>query len=74
MTTDTATTTGERQRVCRLTNAAAVRRKALEIAGATRAQGFSRVGQSFLDRIEAATRAAVAREVAQHPSKGKTLL
>lgn len=54
-------------------NRARVRRTALELA-ATRARKFSRVGSSFLARIEAATRAAIAHEVRIHPSKGKTLL
>lgn len=47
---------------------------ALEIARATRAQGWTRVGLSFLERIEARTRAAIADEVRMHPSRGKTLL
>lgn len=55
-------------------NRSKVKQTALEIATKTRAQGFTRVGKSFLDRIEAQTRAAIAREVQQHPSKGKTLL
>jgi hypothetical protein len=55
-------------------NRSKVKQTALEIAGQTRAQGFTRVGKSFLERIEARTRAAIADEVKQHPSKGKTLL
>ena len=55
-------------------NRARVKQTALEIAGKTRAQGFNRVGMSFLSRIEARTRAAIAEEVRIHPSKGKTLL
>lgn len=55
-------------------NASRVRRTALEIAKQNRAHRFTRVGKAFLDRIEAATRAAIAREVRQHPSKGRTLL
>lgn len=55
-------------------NRAKVRATALEIAALTRAQNFQRVGASFLDRIEARTRAAIAEEVRKHPSKGKTLL
>jgi hypothetical protein len=51
-----------------------VKQTALEIAHEKRAQGFTRVGQSFLDRIEAKTRAAIYNEVMSHPSKGKTLL
>jgi len=56
------------------TNRAKVRRTALEIAKQNRAHKFDRVGKSFLDRIEAATRAAIHHEVMHHPSKGKTLL
>lgn len=66
-----------RDKVCRpvhLINRAQVKAKALEIAGQTRAQGFTRVGASFLDRIEARLRAFITTEVANHPSKGKTLL
>ena len=55
-------------------NRARVKATALELARQTRAQGFTRVGMSFLERIEGATRAAIAREVKAHPSRGKTLL
>jgi len=55
-------------------NRAKVKQTALAIASRTRAQGFTRVGMSFLERIEAKTRAAIAEEVRLHPSKGKTLL
>jgi hypothetical protein len=55
-------------------NRARVKKTALEIATEKRAQGFTRVGKSFLDRIEAKTRAAIYNEVMAHPSKGKTLL
>ena len=55
-------------------NRARVRRTALEIARQTRAQKFNRVGLSFLQRLEARLRAAIADEVRSHPSKGKTLL
>lgn len=55
-------------------NRAKVKETALGIAQSTRAQGFTRVGQSFVDRIEAAVRRAIAEEVRKHPSKGKTLL
>jgi hypothetical protein len=55
-------------------NRAKVKQTALEIAGQTRGQGFSRVGLTFLERIEFATQSAIRREVAQHPSRGKTLL
>lgn len=60
-------------------NRARVKRTALEIADRTRIDGFGkkrfkRVGMSFLERIEAKVRAAIAEEVRMHPSKGKTLL
>ncbi len=55
-------------------NRSKVKQTALEIAGLTRAQKFTRVGITFLERIEAQTRAAIAEEVRRHPSKGKTLL
>lgn len=55
-------------------NRTKVRELALEIAKLTRAHKWVRVGKSFLDRIEAKTRAAVSEEVRTHPSKGKTLL
>ena len=56
-------------------NRARVRRTALEIAKLIRpANKFSRVGSSFLERIEAATRAAIRSEIHKHPSVGKTLL
>lgn len=66
--------TDSNNRTPHLINRAQVKAKALEIASMTRAQGWSRVGASFLDRIEARTRAAIAEEVRIHPSKGKTLL
>ena len=48
---------------------------ALEIAAAIRpANKFSRVGMSFVERIEAKVRAAIREEIRIHPSKGKTLL
>lgn len=55
-------------------NRARVKRTALELAAATRAHKFSRVGTTFLERIEARTRAAIVEEIKRHPSKGKTLL
>jgi hypothetical protein len=57
-----------------LLNRAAVKAMALAIASDSRAQGFTRVGMSFLERIQAKTAAAVREEVLLHPSKGKTLL
>lgn len=55
-------------------NRSRVKRTALELAKQTRAGKFTRCGQSFVDRIEAATRAAIVSEVKRHPSVGKTLL
>lgn len=56
-------------------NRAKVRETALEIAKLSRPfHAFDRVGSSFLLKIEAAARAAIALEVKRHPSKGKTLL
>ena len=68
------TTEPQRLRTCSLLNRSAVRSKALELAGMTRAHKWTRVGKSFLDRIEARTRAAIAEEIRTHPSVGKTLL
>jgi hypothetical protein len=52
-----------------------VKQTALEIASAIRpANRFSRVGKSFVERIEAKVRVAIREEVRIHPSKGKTLL
>ena len=56
-------------------NRARVKRTALELAAKLRpANKFSRVGMSFIERIEARVRDAVRSEVQSHPSKGKTLL
>lgn len=52
-----------------------VKQTALEMAAAIRpANKFTRVGMSFIERIEAKVRAAIREEVRIHPSKGKTLL
>lgn len=55
-------------------NRSRVKKTALEIAGMTRGHKFTRVGLPFLQRIEAATQAAIRHEVHIHPSVGKTLL
>lgn len=55
-------------------NRAKVKAFALEFANQTRAQKFSRVGMSFLTRIDSKVRQAIISEVRGHPSKGKTLL
>lgn len=47
---------------------------ALEYATANRAQGFTRVSEDFLIAIEASVRNAIQNRIAQHPSKGKTLM
>lgn len=52
-----------------------VKQTALEIASTIRpANKFSRVGMSFVERIEAKVRMAIREEVRIHPSRGKTLL
>jgi len=49
-----------------------VKQTALEIAAAIRpANKFSRVGMSFVERIEAKVRAAIREEIRIHPSKGR---
>jgi hypothetical protein len=60
-------------------NRARVKRTSLEVAASTRKNGsgkprFTRVGLTFLERIEAHVRAAIKSEVHQHPGVGKTLL
>jgi len=54
-------------------NRAHVKALALDLAK-YRGQKFTRVGMSFLARINDRVRAVVAEEVRQHPSRGKTLL
>lgn len=55
-------------------NRAAVKKFAVEHAQLTRGFRPTRCGMSFLERIQARTRAAIAEEIRIHPSKGKTLL
>ena len=70
-TTDTLKSINTTPHLCR----SKVKQTALEIATAIRpANKFSRVGMSFLERIEAKVRVAIREEVRIHPSKGKTLL
>lgn len=57
-----------------LINQKAVRDYALTQVKQMRHHPFERIGASFLARIEGAVRAAIVREITQHPSKGKTLL
>lgn len=69
--TDTLKSINTTPHLCR----SKVKQTALEIATAIRpANKFSRVGMSFVERIEAKVRAAIREEVRIHPSKGKTLL
>ena len=56
----------------RLINRSRVRELALSRAKG-RAHRFTRVGESFLERIEQRLVAAVDAEVRQHPSRGRTL-
>jgi hypothetical protein len=70
-TTDTLKSINTTPHLCR----SKVKQTALEIAAAIRpANKFSRVGMSFVERIEAKVRVAIREEVRIHPSKGKTLL
>jgi hypothetical protein len=57
-----------------LLNKSKVKQLALELSKNTRNGRFSRVGESFIQRIEARVAAVVADEVYRHPGKGKTLL
>ena len=69
--TDTLKSINTTPHLCR----SKVKQTALEIAAAIRpANKFSRVGMSFVERIEAKVRAAIREEIRIHPSKGKTLL
>jgi hypothetical protein len=70
-TTDTLKSINTTPHLCR----SKVKQTALEIASAIRPSNkFSRVGMSFVERIEAKVRVAIREEVRIHPSKGKTLL
>ena len=70
-TTDTLKSINTTPHLCR----SKVKQTALEIASAIRPSNkFSRVGMSFVQRIEAKVRVAIREEVRIHPSKGKTLL
>lgn len=58
-----------------LINKKAVRDLTLALAKQLRPHhSFERVGAAFFVRIEGALRNAIATEIKQHPSKGKTLL
>jgi hypothetical protein len=57
-----------------LLNKKAVKEYTLQMAKSLRPfHPFERVGSDFILRIDAAVRRAVAAEIKQHPSKGKTL-
>ncbi len=62
-----------KSRSSRLTSPTAIKKMALDFSKAHRAGKFKRVGGSFLDAIEAATRNAVLNRVKMQPSVGKTL-
>lgn len=56
-----------------------VKQTALELANNKdgefyRAQGFTRMGNSFYEKIEVAAVNEIKRQIRMHPSKGKTLL
>jgi hypothetical protein len=59
-------------------NKAHLKKRALDIAGSTRRKPngdpmFTRVGQDFIEEIEAETIARVRDKIHRHPSKGSTL-
>jgi len=57
-----------------VTNKKHTRRYALEYADTKRPGKFKRIGQSFLDRLEARCRSVIRNEVDNYPTKGSTLL
>jgi hypothetical protein len=57
----------------KLGNSSAIKKMALGLSEATRNGKFTRVGNSFLDRIADRLAAVIREEVAAHPSVGKTL-
>ena len=57
-----------------LINRSAVKKMALRLSEDTRNGTFTRVGSSFIDRIEYKLEAIIRSEVHQHPSTGKTLM
>jgi hypothetical protein len=61
------------KRVLRATAPACVKRIALNYAGSTRAQPFSRVAGSFLAAVEANALNFIKARVDRHPSRGVTL-
>lgn len=54
-------------------NKKATKDYALKVAQENRGGRFTRVSESFINRIDAQTRLAIEREIHQHPSKGVTL-
>lgn len=54
-------------------NKAEARRYALTIAKDTRHQPFTRVSAEFLDRLDAHIRRFIKIEIAEQPSKGRTI-
>jgi hypothetical protein len=51
-----------------------VKKLALNYADATRAKGFTRVGEDFLVACEANLKNFIQNRIDTHPSKGKTLM
>jgi hypothetical protein len=60
-------------RLTRATSPTHVRKIALEYAKAKRSHVFKRVGEDFLNAVEANARAFILSRVERHPSKGVTL-
>ena len=56
-----------------LLNRSRVKSLAMDIAAKERAQNFTQVSKTFLDRIEGRLIRIIQAEVRAHPSKGKTL-
>lgn len=57
-----------------LINRSAVKKMALQLSADTRSGKFTRVGSSFLEKINAKVDAMIRSEVQTHPSVGKTLM
>jgi hypothetical protein len=66
---------GKGERRSRVINRDYVKRWALDYARTNRGtHPFNRVSESFLNMIEAATKAAIRDRIDRHPSRGKTLM
>jgi hypothetical protein len=60
-------------RLTRATSPTHVKKIALQYARAKRAHPFKRVSETFLNAVEANSRAFILNRVEKHPSKGVTL-